>query len=64
MFYISDYANELKSKLKFHHFYDIKGVCSKLCEHIIFIEGFKPSRESQRVINLHLLEVLKNKVLK
>ena len=44
---------------------DIKGVTSRVCEHIIFIEeGENPSRESQRRINPHILEVLKNKILK
>ena len=46
-------------------FDDIKGVPSSLCEHIIFIEeGAKPSRESQRRINPHMLEVIKNEILK
>ena len=46
-------------------FDDIKGVPSRVCEHRIFIEeGSKPTRESQRRINLHMLEVLKNEILK
>ena len=46
-------------------FDDIKGVSSRVCEHRIFIEdGAKPSKESQRCINPHMLEVLKNEILK
>ena len=45
-------------------FDDIKGVPSRVCEHRIFIKGAKPSRESQRRINSHMLKVLKNEILK
>ena len=46
-------------------FDDIKGVPSRICKHRIFIEeGAKPYRESQRRINLHMLEVLKNEIFK
>ena len=42
-----------------------KGVPSRVCEHRIFIQqGAKPSREIQRHINLHMLEVLKNEIVK
>ena len=44
---------------------DIKGISPEFCEHKIYLEdNVKPSRESQRRLNPHMREILKEEVLK
>ena len=46
-------------------FSDIKGIPSHICEHRIFVdEDSRPSREPQRRLNPHMLEVLRTEILK
>ena len=46
-------------------FSDIKGIPSHICEHRIFVdENSRPSREPQRRLNPHMLEVLRAEIMK
>ena len=46
-------------------FSDIKGIPSNICEHRIFVdENSHPSREPQRRLNPHMLEVLRAEIMK
>ena len=46
-------------------FSNIKGIPSNICEHRIFVdENSRPSREPQRRLNSHMLEVLRAEIMK
>ena len=46
-------------------FSNIKGIPSNICEHRIFVdENSRPSREPQRRLNPHMLEVLRAEIMK